>query len=315
MARPTIRAQVEEGFWHNGAKNDPTDAYLQADILIRHWDKFVPIVPESPKLRMLAQLLEYRRKLVQDRVDLSNSITAYLKNYYPQALDWFKEKDTIIFCDFLAKWSTLAAIKKARKQTLLDFFHRHNSHYPVVNEKRCSDIKAAQTLTNDPGVIEPNRIMIEVLIPQFKLLIEAIERMDGEIKQLYKTLRDRTIFDSFPGAGAQLAPRLLVAFGENRERYHQAADLQKYAGIAPVIEQSGQKQWTHWRYSCPTFLRQTFVEWAGLTIRYSFWAKAYYEQQISNGKPHNTVIRALAFISCGWVEACNRPRIKRIRFS
>jgi transposase len=144
-------------------------------------------------------------------------------------------------------------------------------------------------------VIEPNRIMIEVLIPQFKLLIEAIERMDGEIKQLYKTLGDRTIFDSFPGAGAQLAPRLLVAFGENRERYHQAADLQKYAGIAPVIEQSGQKQWTHWRYSCPTFLRQTFVEWAGLTIRYSFWAKAYYEQQISNGKPHNTVIRALAF--------------------
>jgi len=62
-----------------------------------------------------------------------------------------------------------------------------------------------------------------------------------------------------------------------------------------VIESSGQKSWTHWRYSCPTFLRQIFVEWAGLTVRYSFWARAYYQQQEARGKPHNTIIRALAF--------------------
>jgi len=130
---------------------------------------------------------------------------------------------------------------------------------------------------------------------QFKLLLNAIERLDQEIKSRYKVQSDRPIFDSFPGAGPQLAPRLLVAFGSNRDRYASADELQKYAGIAPVIEQSGQKKGTHWRYSCPTFLRQTFVEWAGLTIRYSFWAKAYYQQQISKGKPHNTVIRSLAF--------------------
>jgi transposase len=195
----------------------------------------------------------------------------------------------------LARWSTLDAIKKVRKQTLFNFFNQHNSRYPAVNKKRYSDIKAAQSLTNDPGVIEPNRIMVEEQIAQFKLLIESIDRMDRETRLLYKKLEDRNIFDSFPGAGAQLAPRLLVAFGSNRDRYHSASELQKYAGIAPVIEQSGKQKWVHWRYNCPTFLRQTFVEWAGLTIRYSFWAKAYYEQQISKGKPHNTVIRALAF--------------------
>jgi len=292
---PTTLAKYRKAFTISGAKNDPTDSYLQADILIRHWDKFTPILPETEEIRMLAQLLEYRRKLVQDRVDLSNSITTYLKNYYPQVLDWFKEKDTIIFCNFVAKWSTLDAIRKARKQTIFNFFNQHNSRYPAVNEKRYSDIKAAQALTNDPGVIEPNRIMVEVQIAQFKLLIESIDRMDCETRKLYKKLEDRSIFDSFPGAGPQLAPRLLVAFGANRERYHSASELQKYAGIAPVIEQSGQQKWIHWRYSCPTFLRQTFVEWAGLTIRYSFWAKAYYEQQIGKGKPHNTVIRALAF--------------------
>ena len=108
-------------------------------------------------------------------------------------------------------------------------------------------------------------------------------------------LDDRYLFDSLPGAGAQFAPRLLVAFGSNRAVTKSASELQKYSGVAPVIEKSGQKSWTHWRYSCPTFLRQTFVEWAGLTVRYSFWARAYYQQQEAKGKPHNTIIRSLAF--------------------
>ena len=137
--------------------------------------------------------------------------------------------------------------------------------------------------------------MIEILIEQLKLFVEAVGRMDQEIKKRYQQQSDRNVFDSFPGAGPQLAPRLLVAFGTDRSRYNTASEIQKYAGIAPVIEQSGQKSWTHWRYSCPKLLRQTFVEWAGLSIRFSFWAKAYYQQQIAKGKRHNTVIGSLAF--------------------
>lgn len=123
----------------------------------------------------------------------------------------------------------------------------------------------------------------------------AIERFDVEIKALYKPHKDRFIFDSLPGAGPQIAPRLLAAIGSNRDRYHSCEEIQKYAGIAPVTERSGKKEWIHWRYSCTKFLRQTFVEWAGQSVRYSFWAKAYYRQQEAKGKPHNTIIRALAF--------------------
>lgn len=292
---PSTVAKYRKAFTNSGAKNDPSDALIQTEILALHMDKLAPILPESPAIRALAQLLEYRRKLVQNRVDLSNTITAILKNYYPHVLDWFNEKDSILFCDFVARWPSLTAIKKVRKTSLMHFFNQHNSHYPDVNEKRFNDMRTACALTEDPGVIEPNQIMIEVLMPQLKLLIESIDRLNLEIKQRYRKLNDRVIFDSLPGAGPQMAPRILVAFGENRERYSDANDIHKYSGIAPVVEQSGKKKWTHWRYSCPTFLRQTFVEWAGLSIRYSFWAKAYYDQQTAKGKPHNTIIRALAF--------------------
>jgi len=74
-----------------------------------------------------------------------------------------------------------------------------------------------------------------------------------------------------------------VAFGEQRDRYLKAADLQKYAGIAPVTEHSGKKHWVHWRWQCPTFLRQTFTEWASQTINKPFWAGQYYRQQRAKG--------------------------------
>ena len=73
-------------------KNDPTDAYLITEILSLHMDKLTHINPESADTRAFAQQLEYRRKIVQDRVDLSNLMTAILKNYFPQALDWFKKR-------------------------------------------------------------------------------------------------------------------------------------------------------------------------------------------------------------------------------
>ncbi len=292
---PATVAKYRKAFSLSGAKDDPGDAYIQTEILEKHMDKLRPIEPESADVRALAQLLEYRRKLVQDRVDLSNCITATLKNYYPQVLDWFNEKDSHIFCDFIIKWPSLAQVKKAQKKTLMRFFNTHNARYTQVNLDRLDAIKSTVALTQDDAIIVPNRLLIEVLVPQLKHLLDGIKRLDTEISRLYKSMEDRFLFDSLPGAGPQFAPRLLVAFGSNRDRYQLASELQQYSGVAPVIEQSGQKSWTHWRYSCPTFLRQTFVEWAGQTVRYSFWARAYYEQQKARGKPHNTIIRSLAF--------------------
>jgi len=86
-----------------------------------------------------------------------------------------------------------------------------------------------------------------------------------------------------------------VAFGEQRTRYPSAADLQKYAGIAPVTERSGKKHWVHWRWQCPTFLRQTFTEWAAQTINKSFWAGQYYRQKRAKGYSYQAAVRALAF--------------------
>ena len=101
---------------------------------------------------------------------------------------------------------------------------------------------------------------------------------------------------------------ILVAFGEQRERFDSAAALQKYSGIAPVTERSGKKHWVHWRWQCPTFLRQTFVEWAAQTINKSFWAGAYYRQQRDKGCTYQAAVRALAFKWIRILYRCWRTR-------
>ena len=88
-----------------------------------------------------------------------------------------------------------------------------------------------------------------------------------------------------------------------------AEEMQQYAGIAPVLERSGKQSWVHWRCQCPKFWRQTFVEWATGSIRFSGWARAYYEQQRAKGASHQAAVRALAFTWIRIVFRCWQTRV------
>jgi transposase len=292
---PFTLAKYREAFTPSRAKDDPTDAELQVELLLKHRDKLTPLTPQSPTMRALAQLVEHRRRLVGDKVRCTNRLTSGLKNYFPHVLQWFQEKDTGIFCDFLSRWPTLKAAQLARRTTLEHFFREHHVRSADVIKTRIEAIKSAVALTTDTGVITPNALLVQALVAQLRVTLQAITDFDNAIADHAQGHPDFPLFDALPGAGAVFAPRLLVAFGEQRERYASAEELQKYAGIAPVTERSGKKSWVHWRLQCPKFLRQTFVEWAAESSRHSFWAQAYYQQQRDKGKAHQAAVRALAF--------------------
>jgi transposase len=292
---PLTLARYREAFTPSRAKDDPTDAALQLALLLIHRDKLQPLQPQSPTMRTLDQLVEHRRRVVGDKVRITNRLTSTLKNYFPHVLQWFQDKDTHIFCDFLSRWPTLKAAQLARRSTLETFCRDHHVRSADVIAQRIHAIKTAIPLTTDEGVIAPHALLVQTLVNQLRVTLEAIETFDNAIAQCAQHHPDFPLFQALPGAGPVFAPRLLAAFGEQRERYASAAELQKYAGIAPVTERSGKKSWVHWRLQCPKFLRQTFVEWAAESIRHSFWARVYYQQQRDKGKAHQAAVRALAF--------------------
>ncbi len=292
---PLTVARFREAFSTSGSKDDPSDAELQLEILLKHRHQLRELKPSSPAIRALEQLVEHRRRLVSDKVRLNNRITSVLKNYFPQVLEWFKDRDTKLFCEFLTRWPTLARVKRARRSTLERFFHTHHVRSAARINKRIEGIKAAVPLTTDEAIIVPNELLIKAMIGQLQMVLSAIREFEDEITLRARAHADFAIFDSFPAAGKAMAPRLLVAFGDQRERYTCADEIEKYSGIAPVTRRSGNQCSVVWRWRCPKYVRQTFVEWAALSIRQSFWAQAYYEQKRAQGKSHQAAVRALAF--------------------
>ena len=305
---PTTLAGYRKAFRPSGAKDDPTDAELALDLLLCHSDHFQALTPQSVEMRTLMTLVEQRRRLMNDRVRITNRLRNALKQYYPQALEWFDRIDTQLFCDFIKRWPSLAQARRARKSTLEKFFREHNMNRKALLERRLAAIKSAVPLTTDEAVIVPYRLQVLTLVAQLEVALESIRIYDEEIAGLAPQHPDYGLFNTLPGAGPSLAPRLLVAFGEQRERFANAAALQKYAGIAPVTERSGQKSWIHWRWQCATLLRQTFVEWAAQTINKSYWAGLYYYQQRAKGCSHQAAVRALAF---KWIRILYRCWVTR----
>jgi transposase len=138
-------------------------------------------------------------------------------------------------------------------------------------------------------------LSLQRLVNQLLSLQASVAAFDKAIQALFAKHPDHLLFESLPGAGPQLAPRLLAAFGSDRAALSLPSEMQKKSGIAPVLDRSGQGKTIRRRWCRSKFLCQTFHEFAAYSIPHSIWAKAYYQELLARAKSHNAAVRALAF--------------------
>jgi transposase len=289
-------ARYRTAFRPSGAKDDQPDAQVLLDLLCHHRDKLTPLRPQDEATRALDGLCQARRAAVELRTQLSNQLTSTLKGYFPQALDWTGQTLTApVALDFLEKWPDLLTLKAARPATVRNFFYAHNVRRPQTITERLTALAAARALTTDPAVVEVRVRVVRMLVGQLRVLAKHLQQFDQAIRQAFAAHPEADLFRDLPGAGPALAPRLLTVFGTDRTRYPHADNLLKYSGLAPVKEQSGGRQWIHWRWNAPRFARQTLIEWAGQTVIFCDWARAYYQRQRRKGVGHWAALRSLAF--------------------
>jgi transposase len=296
----------------SGAKDDPSDAALLLDYLEKHRDRLRAWEPEDEKNRLLGMLVKDRRKAVDETTDLTNRLRAALKGYFPQALEWAgKELHSPMACDFLLKWPTLSAVQKAKPQALRKFYYGHKSRDRHLIEERIEQVKKAKPLTTDRAVIDASVMVVTTVVNQLRILIGAVEKYDRLIKGIFSKHEDREIFESLPGAGDRLAPRLLHGMGTDRGRYETSDNVQCMKGIAPVTERSGKTTFVHWRWACDKFTRQSFHEFANCSRHFCKWAAAFYQLQRDRGKGHHAAVRSLAF---KWIRIIYRCWLDRVPY-
>jgi transposase len=293
---PATSARFRKAFTPSGAKDDGPDAIVILTLLRLHRDQLQPLLSDTPATRELAALVMARRSAVDRRTRTANQLISVLKDYFPQALTLAGDDLTKpLALAFLRRFPDLSAVKKARPGTLSAFYRAHNVRSEERIAERLALAARAKPLIHDCALIAPALLEVALLVDLLEVHARHIGNMDTRIAVIFAAHPRAALFAALPGAGPALAPRLLVAFGDNLERYPDAQSLQKYAGLAPVREKSGRQIWTHWRWAAPKFPRQSFVEWAGQTVVYSTWAHAYYDQQRRAGKAHHAILRALAF--------------------
>ncbi len=210
---PKTLARYREAFATSGAKSDPADAGLLLELVRTHRDHLRAWQPDDALTRQLRLLVEHRRRTVADRTRLTNRLTALLKTYFPQALDWTGDLRGRAACEFLCAWPSLEAVQQARRSQLRRFYHDHRRLSAEDLKQLFQQIDQAQPLTRDRALVEASALMTQTLAEQLEAVIAALEKLDQALEELFAQHPDQELFNSLPGAGEALAPRLAAAFG------------------------------------------------------------------------------------------------------
>jgi transposase len=278
-----------------GGKDDPTDALYLARLLRERITTLTAWQPDDDDTRLLAHLSQHRRNLVNGQTKLRQQLIALLKSYYPVVLALFPSvRQQPLLLSILSRWPDPRQMRRADRRLIRRVLQEHC----VRNDERQNEIieriRSAPLLTRDDALITPAALAVKLLVSQLQQSRKAIQEFDAKIAEVMQRHPDAHLFTSLRGAGAALAPRLLCAFGSQKDRWEDADSLAAFSGIAPVTRKSGKKCRVRRRYACPKFLRQTFHEFADSARLYCPWTKARYRLLRDRGTKHHAALRKLA---------------------
>src|SRR5438270_4637100 len=88
---PQAAGQFRQALYPSGSKRDPADGELLLELLVHHRNRLRPLEQDDEPTRRLLMLVEQRRHWVQEKTRYGNRLSARLKVYFPQVLNWFDD--------------------------------------------------------------------------------------------------------------------------------------------------------------------------------------------------------------------------------
>jgi transposase len=290
--------EVESRRKTSGAKTDRIDAKILAKILRSDFQDLKKLEPDSETITELKQLTRDQNGLIQTHTALIQQLRDCLKEYYPGLLEIFSDLSSEALLIFLKSFPTLQDALKLEILQLITFFKENHIPQPNKLASRVYSELHKPQLQARPAIIRAKSRLAIGLVEQIHVLSKLIVEYDQEIERVFKSHSDSQIFASLNRAGKRLAPRLLAEWGDNRERFSCAKEVQSLAGTSPTPYQSGKLSWPHFRWSCVKDFRYVMQLYAWQSTFCEPWALAYYQQKHSQGKKHHEAVRALANV---WV--------------
>ena len=278
----------------SGVKDDLLDAWSFGDALRTDGHDWRALLPDDPATQELRILCRDEIGLIHQRTALVLRLEAALHEYYPAARAAFDDWTMPSAWEFILRFPTPQDLARKGKRTWEKFLHTHRLARPESYAMRMAVFAKAGEFVNPSAAVTSAKSLLAIsLVKQLQTLQEQLQTYRTRIEEAFAKHPDHDLFDSLPGAGAKLAPRLLGELGANRQVFAAPEDLQCYAGTAPVTLRSGKKCWAKLRRACNKTLRCTVHLWVDESRRYCTWAQAYYQKKREEGHGHAEALRCL----------------------
>jgi transposase len=273
------------------SKNDKRDAQLLANMLRMGDPDCHPLNRSSNLVLKLKRMVRVFDQLQADQKRLNNRLIHLLKLYYPAALQLFRNVYFQITLDFLKTFPNPEAARQAGLEGLNAFFYsrRYNSRPKTPVFHAC-----LQAPSPSASEASGSEYAMQRLVALMDTINTQLSQIEKDIIATFKQHPDAAWWLQFPGIGYLTGARLLASMGDNRQRFPTLNSLQATAGTVPVTVQSGRQSRVSFRTECSKLLRRVVTDWARNSLRYSAWAKAYFNQQVARGHEKQRAYRALA---------------------
>lgn len=308
---PLAAARYRDRHHVSGAKSDAGDAKLLADLVRTDRHNHRPIAGDTPDAEAIKVLARAHQNLIWTRTRHTNALRSALREYYPAALEAFKElhdrdaltvlgrAPTPVQAANLSLSKIRSALKAAGRQRNLDA-----RALQIQTALRTDQLAAPAAVTAAFGAT--TRAAVGVIVEVNRQITE----LETELATHFETHPDADIYRSLPGLGVILGARVLGEFGDDPNRYTTAKSRKNYAGTSPLTIASGKKRAVLARHVRNRRLYDAIDQWAFCALNSSPGARAFYDQHRAPGDLHHQALRALGNRLVGILHGCLRHRTR-----
>src|SRR5664280_801034 len=286
----------------SGAKSDPGDAKVLADMVRTDRHNHRPIVGDSELAAAIKVLARAHQSMIWSRGRQTNFLRSTLREFYPVALVAF---------DNLTSGDALEVLRVAPTPTLGAGLPRSKIAAALKRggrlrrvDQRSEEIQEALRTPQLQG----SALVATAMGTSVSATVAVIATMNAQIAELAKELEagfeqhpDAEVVRSLPGLGTILSARVLGEFGDEPNRYATAKCRKNYAGTSPITRASGTKRVVLARYAR---LAEAIYQWAFTSLTASPGARTFYDYRRAAGDTHHAALRHLGNRLVGILHGC-----------
>lgn len=305
---PLAAARYRERHSLAGAKSDPRDAEMLANLVRTDRHKFRPLAGDSERALEIRARARAHLRASRDRVRLRNQLRSLLLEYYPAVASLLTEDD---LQDALAILSIAPRPELGRRLSLskLESTLRRFGRQREVAQRAArlqQRLRESQLELGLPLVVGALSDEVSSISRRLLQLQEEIAHLEEQLAEAFRLHPDAEIYLSFAGLADVLGARVLGESGDDPARYANARARRNYAGSSPVTKASGHHREVKRRVARNRRLADATFLWGERAVQNSPGARAYFDELIATGHGPNEAIRATANKLIGMLHACLR---------